>query len=131
MGMLRNSINEINSELEKISNSKFTAFITSKSTIANLNSDLKSLTNELNTLDSRVKRLNEKLINIKDSKAFVDDLHQAYLGKNSSRLSTSDFFSYLDNCQVIVQDANTNNTLIKNKYLKYKQKYLNLKNKIN
>ena len=132
MVMVRNSINETNKELKKISDSKVTAFFTTESTIANLKSDQKSLTDELIRLENQVKRLNEKSINIKNANSFVDNLFQAYrnylgINTNTNKLYISDFYSYLDNCKVV----NTNDTLIKNKYLKYKQKYLNLKNKLN
>jgi hypothetical protein len=137
--IINDKINKTNEEL----NSMFTFKQTTKD----------RLNNELRNLEAQ-------LLDIHNSKALVDSVYNNYKnyhGNGSIKLSIAEFFSELSNCEYIVHTTaevvddpknvqvvnaevvngkfNNNNmveaTRIRNKYLKYKQKYLNLKNKIN
>ena len=81
-------------------------------------------------LKKQLNDLNDKYLHIYTTEVFVNGVYSTYIsnmGINEEEFPVSEFFSYLLTCEVV----NTNDTLIKNKYLKYKQKYLNLKNKLN
>jgi len=146
--MIENDIKDIKEKL----NSRISTFFISENTIKELKKTLEDLTSKLEPLNSDL----EKYQTIYDTMKFVEQLRLKYYNEKNTHpnngLDTIDFFSYLVNCETIVHttaeyattdavvvDTNTNTndvalaeaTRIHNKYLKYKQKYLNLKNKIN
>jgi hypothetical protein len=112
-------------------------------------------------LNSEVELLIDKASNTYSANTFVEDLYKTYarhMGINTREdenikdykkiFPISEFFSYLVNCEKVVDTNNVvlnvttgvakgvsngvaEDSRMKNKYLKYKQKYLSLKNKIN
>jgi hypothetical protein len=114
--------------------------------IVDINNKLKSiLTIRQTTKDSLNQQLTSLMAQLNDiinSKSFVDNIYDEYSRIPNARLSVGNFFSLLDDCEVLVPTTaefiNQNNSVetaearvFKLKYLKYKQKYLNLKNKVN
>jgi hypothetical protein len=91
-------------------------------------------------LNQNLTNLRAQLADANISKLFVDNIYNDYR-EYGGKLSIYEFLSEFSNCEVIVnttaQYVSTDDvalaeaTLIRNKYLKYKQKYLTLKNKIN
>jgi len=130
-------------------------------TMKDLKETEKELGSFLTFRDETIQRLNSKrdLLSDKVSKmysanTFVEDLYKTYarskgitftndeigdkkLVASKKVFPVSDFFSYLNNCELVntkvvnTKVVNTKDIEFKNKYLKYKQKYLSLKNKIN
>ena len=106
--------------------------------------------NTKDVLNQNLTNLRAQLEYVTISKSFVDNTYNDYI-IYGGKLSVSEFFSESSYCEVLVHttaqvvdidnakivNTNTYNgtlveaTRIHNKYLKYKQKYLNLKNKIN
>ena len=113
-------------------NEKISYFFISSDTKKELNNKRDGLTATLTSLTSNL----EKFKNICKVNVFVDKLRINYNNyKYNNNLDESSFYSYLLDCDVITYATTTNyveeNNRMKNKYLKYKQKYLSLKNKIN
>ena len=123
--------------------------------ISNITNELNSILTIRQTtkdrLNQRLTDLGRQLRDVTYYKLVVDSNFNDYHNIDE-RLSISEFFSALNTCEIIpharAEVLNTNAraevlntkindvavaeaTLIRNKYLKYKQKYLSLKNKIN
>ena len=118
--LIEKKIKNINGTLD----SKINKFFTFDSTINELNIERADLTTKLERLNSNLKEFNDKY----EVYLFVNNLYNTY---NHTKLDKDIFYYYLLDCDVITDTTTVAGDNMKNKYLKYKQKYLSLKNKIN
>ena len=146
-----NSLDYKEATLLKTIKQQYNEYSDLNKTITNINNNISNITNELNSIltirQTTKDKLNQQLTDLRRQlrdvgyyKLVVDNNFDNYRNINEL-LSISEFFSDLNSCEIIpharAEVLNTNGVpvaeaiRIRNKYLKYKQKYLSLKNKIN